>query len=228
MYDNWFIDTIMNNLTIPAIVIVAGIFLKILQHYADKFVNLFSERQKVESVEKIASIRSNLIRDLDGFVKSAVASNMDMVDKMKAMGHKLTPEQIREVNESAKTIIYKSLPERISETMTPAEVLGGEHVMNALIESMMEKHVLEYKISRGIETSYVDDDTQSIVSVFGVDENDNSEIIVNPSEQDEIPPAENIDTEPEVETITEPEPEGIRVQIPRYNAFITTDDGRVG
>lgn len=149
MYEGFWTDMILNNLTVPAIVIVLGIGLKILQHYADKFVELFTTRQKTESMEKIAVVREKLVTELDKNTEAAVASNMDMVDKMKAAGHKLTEEQIKQVNDSAKTIIFKSLPADIG-GMTAADILGGDEVLNSMIDSLMEKHVLNYKIKRGI------------------------------------------------------------------------------
>lgn len=152
MYEGFWADMILNNLTVPAIIIVLGIGLKILQHYADKFVEIFTTRQKTESMEKIASVREKLVMELDKNTEAAVASNMDMVDKMKAAGHKLTEEQIQQVNDSAKLIIHKSLPTDIG-GMTAADILGGEDVLNSMINSLMEKYVLEYKIKRGAQKS---------------------------------------------------------------------------
>lgn len=165
MYEGFWKDFLLNNLYIPVLIAILGIVLRIVQQYADKFVELFNKRQKIESMEKIATVRDKLVMELDKNVQAAVASNIDMADKMKAAGHKLDEGQIREINESAKVIIMKSLPSDIN-GMTPAEILGGEHVMNSMIDSFMEKHVLEYKIKRAAakgETIQIVEQTQDLI-----------------------------------------------------------------
>lgn len=152
MYDGFWTETVVQNLAVPMVVILFGIALAIVQHYADKFVKLFIERQKVESVEKIASARQKLTQEIDSTTKSAVASTMDMVDEMKKSGKKLDAEQIATVNDSAKSIVFKSLPADIS-GMTPSEILGGEDVLNIMINASIEKYVLDYKIQRGMKTT---------------------------------------------------------------------------
>ncbi|MDE7346511.1 MAG: hypothetical protein K2N48_07200 [Muribaculaceae bacterium] len=160
MYEGFWKQVLVGNLMVPFVVIIFGIFLGVAKHYADKLVAIFTERHKVESVEKIARARESLVKELDTNVQAAVASNMDMADKMKAAGHKLTDEEILQINSSAKEIVFRTLPQEIS-GMTPSEILGGDTVTNALINSLMEKHVLEYKIKRGMKTNHDDDTTMS-------------------------------------------------------------------
>ncbi|MCM1439523.1 MAG: hypothetical protein NC131_10045 [Roseburia sp.] len=152
MYEGFWRETVIQNLWVPLLVVAFSVVIGIAKHYADLFVKMFTERQKVESVEKIASARQKLTQEIDSTTEAAVASTMDMVDNMKKSGKKLTQEQIATVNDSAKSIVFKSLPLDIS-GMTPSEILGGEDVLNIMIDAAIEKYVLDYKIKRGIKTN---------------------------------------------------------------------------
>lgn len=144
---NFWKDTLINNLAVPLILVAFGILIAIAQHYANKFVEMFTERQKVESVEKIANARARLIAEIDKSTEGAVASTMDMVDKMKEGGKKLTEEQIAEITNSAKAMIHLTIPKMIGDI--PAdEILGGSSVVEEIINVSLEKYVLEYKIKR--------------------------------------------------------------------------------
>ena len=43
---NFWKDTLINNLAVPLILVAFGILIAIAQHYANKFVEMFTERQK--------------------------------------------------------------------------------------------------------------------------------------------------------------------------------------
>lgn len=147
MDSNFWKDALINNLAVPLLLVAFGILIAIAQHYANKFVAMFTERQKVESVEKIANARARLIAEIDKSTEGAVASTMDMVDKMKEGGKKLTEEQITEITNSAKAMIHLTIPKMIGD-ISADEILGGSNVVDEIINVSLEKYVLEYKIKR--------------------------------------------------------------------------------
>lgn len=189
---NMFMNSVFEHITVPIIILVGGVILAVLKPYAKKITASLTMKNEMESLEKMTQAKSNFIEQLDKLVESAVAANMQLAETMKANGHKLTDEQIQELNQSAKDLVMSSLP---IDTLDPEgdlyKLIGGEEKLDKMITSLMEKHVYAYKLLRA-QT----ENKQRVVSNDYQGTDDIQEFVP----EDEVPVE---DSEP----ISEPEPQ---------------------
>lgn len=148
MFDwNILIGSILDNIAVPIIIAIGGAVLVVVKHYADKVAKSVIAKNEISAMEKQGSVRKSLLETLGTIVEAAVASNMQLADTMKRDGTKLTQDQIVELNLSATQLIYNSLPPSLTnEDGVLLEIIGGTDKLNAVIKSMMEKYVYEYKL----------------------------------------------------------------------------------
>ena len=100
-------------------------------------------------MSKKNTIRNELLVTLSEVVKAAVASNMELSDQMKQNGHKLTDDEIRELNGTVMRLVMNTLPPSLTnDDGVLLEIIGGKDKLESIIKSMMEKYVYEYKIDK--------------------------------------------------------------------------------
>lgn len=149
MFMDWniFMNGLLEHIAIPIIIVIGGAICVIVKHYADKITKSIVAKNEISELEKKNTVRKDLLSTLNTLVEAAVGSNMQLADTMKMSGEKLTQEQITELNRSAKQLIINSLPPSLtSDDGVLMEVIGGREKLDAIIGSLMEKHVYEYKL----------------------------------------------------------------------------------
>lgn len=138
---------ILDHIFVPVMIVIGAALVIVVKHYADKIAKSIVAKNEISSMTKENTTRKELIETLNSIVESAVASNMQLAEAMKKNGQKLTQEQIEELNNTCKTLVINSLPLSLTEENgVLLEVIGGKEKLNAIISSMMEKHVYEYKV----------------------------------------------------------------------------------
>lgn len=192
-----FMTAVFEHITVPIIILVGGVIIAVLKPYAKKITTSLTTKNEMEYLEKMTTAKSNLMDQLDKLVESAVASNMQLAEKMKENGHKLTEDEISELNRSAKDIVVSSLP---IEVLDPEgdlyKLIGGDDKLDKMIMSLMEKHVYVYKLQK-IQSG---DPARSSTPVISDPEPEYSEEIAPDYDGDQIP-------ELGEETFMEPLPE---------------------
>lgn len=147
-YEFW--SSILNNIFTPVFVVIGGAVVIYVKHFADKFAKILIAKNEIAEMEKQSTVRKDLLEVIATTVESAVASNMQLANSMKRSGTKLTEDQIMELNNSAKSLIMNALPQGLTEEGgVLLDIIGGRDKLNAIIDSMMEKYVYEYKIKEG-------------------------------------------------------------------------------
>lgn len=198
-----FMTAVFEHITVPIIILVGGVIIAVLKPYAKKITTSLTTKNEMEYLEKMTAAKSNLMDQLDKLVESAVASNMQLAEKMKENGHKLTEDEISELNRSAKDIVVSSLP---IEVLDPEgdlyKLIGGDDKLDKMIMSLMEKHVYAYKLQK-IQNS---EPTRSPAPVITYPEPEYSGDIASDYDGDQIPElGEETFMEPLPEEIVEPQ-----------------------
>lgn len=140
---------VLDHIFVPVMIVIGAALVIVVKHYADKIAKSIVAKNEISSMTKENTARKELIETLNSIVESAVASNMQLAEKMKEDGQKLSQEQIDELNNVCKTLVMNSLPLSLTEENgILLEVIGGQEKLDAIISSMMEKHVYEYKVKK--------------------------------------------------------------------------------
>lgn len=143
------ISAIFDNIAIPILAAFGGIIVYLIKSFADRITKSVVAKNEAASLEKVFATKSYIIKEIDDIVGAAVASNMQIADDMKKAGHKLSEEQIMQLQESAKELVINSLPASLTEESgSMIQIIGGQDKLYSLINALMEKHVYEYKIKR--------------------------------------------------------------------------------
>lgn len=141
------IGAIGDHIIVPIIMAIGVGILFVLKHYIDKISKSIVAKNEISAMEKQSTVRKELLTTLSTIVEAAVGSNMQIANAMKANGEKLTPEQISELNQSAKKLVINSLPPSLTnDGGVLLEIIGGREKLDAVIDSLMEKSVYEYKV----------------------------------------------------------------------------------
>lgn len=179
-----FMVAVFEHITVPIIILVGGVIIAVLKPYAKKITTSLTTKNEMEYLEKMTTAKSNLMEQLDKLVESAVASNMQLADKMKENGHKLTDDEISELNRSAKDLVISSLP---IEVLDPDgdlyKLIGGDDKLDKMIMGLMEKHVYVYKLQK-IQNA---EPARSPVPVINDPEPEYSDEIAPEYDEDQIP-----------------------------------------
>lgn len=146
MLGGYVAEGIGNYLVIPFIALIGGAIILLIKQQVDRAVKSFVAKNEIANMEKKNAIRLQLTKTIEEHVEAAVASNMQLADEMKKSGQKLEEYQIMQLNESAKTLVLNSLPPSLTEEDgVLLEIIGGRDRLDAIISSMMEKYVYQYK-----------------------------------------------------------------------------------
>ena len=145
---NSVMQAITDNVLIPIVAILGATLVLVLESCLKKVADSIVNKNAMSDLEKEAATRKKLLDTIASCVEAAVGSNMQLADLMKSNGS-LTEEQIHELNESAKKIIYAGLPTSLTdEDGALMKIIGGPEKLEALIVAMMEQYVYEYKIKK--------------------------------------------------------------------------------
>ena len=145
---NAFADKII----IPIIAILGTAIVVILQKFADRVAKSIELKHQLEDIEKEAAIRERIVGIIAQCVESAVGSNMQLADSMKTDG-KLTTEQVKQLQDSAKKRIWDTLPYTLTrEDSALYQIIGGREKIDALIDTMIEQYVYEFKSRKATTT----------------------------------------------------------------------------
>lgn len=143
------ISAIFDHIAIPILAALGGIVVLLIKSFASKITDSIVAKNEAASLEKVFSVKSYVVKEIDDIVGAAVASNMQLADDMKRAGQKLSDEQIEHLQESARTLVKNSLPASLTaEDGSMIGIIGGQEQLDALIAAMIEKHVYEYKIRK--------------------------------------------------------------------------------
>lgn len=156
---SYIMNLITDNILVPVLTVIGAAVALYFKSYFNKLTKSQIAKNDAEALEKLIEARSRIYQQVSDIVKTSVASNMQLADSMKAKGEKLTDEQIDELNEKAKNMISATLaPQMNDENSGMLEIIGGQDVLNQIIDGMIEKYVYEYKIN-GLKTTKPKDET---------------------------------------------------------------------
>lgn len=140
-------STVMDAIIIPVIIALATAIVFIAKSGFNRISKSITAKNELAAMESQQAIREKLVAMIDDSVKAAVASNMSTVEELKKNNHKLTGNEIQELNESAKQLVLNTLPPELTdEDGTLLSILGGTAKLDGLITSLIEKYVYEYKL----------------------------------------------------------------------------------
>lgn len=151
------ITGITDNILLPIITIIGSTVLLVLRSYIKRLTTSIVAKNEAEVLEKKFNVKTHMVAELQLIVESAVASNMQLANKLKENGRKLEEEDIVKLNESARRLIMAALPSTDADTEGEGSflnVMGGQESLDALIDSLMEKYVYEYKL-RQVDPSFI-------------------------------------------------------------------------
>jgi hypothetical protein len=142
------IPLVVNNILIPLILTIVPILLIKFQDYIKALIVSMTEKNQNDSISALNEIVLQALAQLETIVKTAVSANMVFAERYKAAANdgKLTEDEIIELNELAKQLIYDTLPIGFQQGNL-LEILGGQIALDKLISSMIEKVLLDMKKS---------------------------------------------------------------------------------
>ena len=139
------ISIITENLLMPAILIIIPLVLIKVESYAKNLLTSTKEKNDKESLDAVTNVMHNLLDQVKTIVRAAVAANMKAANDLKADNtHQLTDEEIKMLNDSARSLAYKMLPKNLTEGSFLV-LLGGAEALEALIDSLIENELIELK-----------------------------------------------------------------------------------
>ena len=144
---DYFWSSVFDNMAVPVLILFGGAIVTLLQKFGTKITKSIDAKNEIASLNKQSATRIQLLEELKVFVEAAVASNMQLAEKMKAaQGGQLNPEQGAELKAAAKDLVYKVLPPSLTEDDgVLLEIIGGRGRLDAIIENLIEQYVYEYK-----------------------------------------------------------------------------------
>lgn len=145
------LSQVMDILIVPAIVVICTAALLIAKSFTKRISKSVLAKNEMAQIESQQAIREKLLKMISDAVQSAVAANMSNAGAMKKNGKKLTDKQVKELQDSAKTLTINTLPQELfEEDSTLLSILGGKDKLDGLITSLIEKYVYEYKLQENL------------------------------------------------------------------------------
>lgn len=149
MDSTMFWSYVLDHIGVPVLCAIGAAVVMVVKYYADKIAKSVVAKNELSAMSKKNTIRNELLVTLSEVVKAAVASNMELSDQMKQNGHKLTDDEIRELNGTVMRLVMNTLPPSLTnDDGVLLEIIGGKDKLESIIKSMMEKYVYEYKIDK--------------------------------------------------------------------------------
>lgn len=148
-YFETIIQILVNYVLIPVILAIIPVVLLKLENYVKALIVSYTEKAENESNAAINEVIVNALSQLETIVTAAVSANMTFADKFKeaSVDGKLTKEEIIELQDLAKQLIYDTLPISFK-TGNLVEIIGGQEALDKLIGAMVEKALIEIKNKR--------------------------------------------------------------------------------
>ena len=142
-------NAVMENLIVPILAVLGTTLVLIVENCLKKIADSIVNKNAMSDMEKETATRKKLLDTIESCVAAAVGSNMQLADQMKESGESLTDDQVKQLNENAKKIVYSSLPTSLtSEDGALMKIIGGPDKLDSIIDAYMEKYVYEYKIKK--------------------------------------------------------------------------------
>ena len=139
------IEVLTRTILIPAIICISGTILVILQNYLNKISKSIKEKNDQECISLRNQTKLNLINQLNIIVENAVVVNMNLAQRFKQQSGKLSKEEIDLLKNNIFSIVSRSLLNSNTNQL-PIEIIGGREAFNCIIDGLIEKHVIDYKI----------------------------------------------------------------------------------
>jgi phage gpG-like protein len=140
-------QTILDNLAVPILIALGGGIAVIVTKWTEKIGKSVTIKNEIESIEKRAKVRKDILDSLEPTVKSAVATNMQLANEIKATKGRIVNEDARMLFDSTMDLIMSTLPKSLTEDDgVLLEIIGGKSQLEAAIKIMIEKYVYEYKL----------------------------------------------------------------------------------
>jgi len=140
---------IIDNLAVPVLIAIGGGIALIVNKYFDKITKSIEVKNEIESIEKRMKTRQDILETLRPTVEAAVASNMQLANKLRERNGKLTEEDAASLNESAKELVMNTLPASLTEEEgVLLDIIGGRDQLDTAIKIMIEQYVYEYKLQQ--------------------------------------------------------------------------------
>jgi len=139
-------NIVVDKVLIPALLVIGSTILILIKGYAEKLTNSLITKNETECLTAITTAKNNLIKEVDSVVSAAVSNNMALATDLRSQHNGLTSVDVKQLNSSAKQMIQDSLPESlINDNGSLSKIMGGQKSLNALIEGLIEKHVIAQK-----------------------------------------------------------------------------------
>lgn len=141
------ISSIVENLLVPLLMLIASTVMILLQRVANNVVKYLEAKIELNRTDSEAELRKKLTETIAIHVKAAVANCMSTAEEMKN-GGKLNEDQIKELNDKVYALVMESIPSSfITEGNVLLDTLGGKDVLHSIIKNLMEQYVYEYNKS---------------------------------------------------------------------------------
>ena len=141
------LQMILDNIGVPILIAIGGGLAIIATKWTEKIGNSITLKNEIENIEKRTKARKDILETLEPAVEAAVASNMQLADTIKQTKGKLTEDDAKMLNESAKELIMNTLPKSLTdEDGVLLDIIGGRPQLDAAIKVMIERYVYEYKL----------------------------------------------------------------------------------
>lgn len=140
-------QVILDNLAVPILIAIGGGLTVIATKWTDKIGNSITIKNEIESIEKRMKARKDILDTLRPTVEAAVATNMQLADKLRQQNGKLSEEDAVELNRSAQELVMSTLPNSLTDDDgILLDIIGGKSQLEAAIKVMIEQYVYEYKL----------------------------------------------------------------------------------
>lgn len=140
------VKTIVDNILLPILVVIGSSLLVIVKSYAQKITESVIAKNEIVSLGNISLIKNNLLSEISTIVQAAVCSHMTLAEGLKSDGTKLSYSDVIMLQNSAKQLIYQSLPSSLTdENGAMLKIIGGKDKLDAIISGVIEHAVIEVK-----------------------------------------------------------------------------------
>lgn len=141
------LNNIYTTIGTPAIMAIIAAFSYLGGKLLLQAKNILAAKMELFTLSSENEIRQQVFDILDSTVEAAVASNMQLANKMKEVNvGKLDASNVRELQESCKRLVEHSLPPSLlNKDSSTVNIIGGIDKVNSMISTLIEKHVFEYK-----------------------------------------------------------------------------------
>jgi hypothetical protein len=136
------INFLVVNLLQPLLLIAIPVVIFKAKQYAERITSSTEQKNAKETEKLTAEAKATALERLTQVVGAAVASTQRLANEMRSDGTPLlTNDEISELNQKARDLVHKMLPGG-----TTMALLGGKQVFDTLIDSLMERQLLEIKV----------------------------------------------------------------------------------